>query len=36
MKNCLPWETTATDGNGGKVAACAFDQVAELLITEIT
>ena len=32
MKNCLPWETTATDGDGGKVAAAAGTQVVRRLI----
>jgi hypothetical protein len=32
MKNCLPWETTATDGDGGKAAAAAGTQVVRRLI----
>ena len=32
MKNCLPWETTATDGDGGKAAAAAETQAVRRLI----
>jgi len=32
MKNCLPWDTTATDGDGGKAAAAARTQVVRRLI----
>lgn len=32
MKNCLPWDTTATDGDGGKAAAAAGTQVVRRLI----
>ena len=32
MKNCLPWDTTATDGDGGKAAAAAETQVVRRLI----
>jgi hypothetical protein len=32
MTNCLPWETTATDGDGGKAAAAAGTQVVRRLI----
>ena len=31
MKNCLPWESTATDGDGGKAAAAAGTQVVRRL-----
>jgi len=32
MKNCLPWDTTATDGDGGKAAAAAETQAVRRLI----
>ena len=32
MKNCLPWDTTATDGDGGTAAAAAGTQVVRRLI----
>jgi hypothetical protein len=32
MKNCLPWDTTATDGDGGKAAAAAGTQAVRRLI----
>ena len=32
MKNCLPWGTTATDGDGGTAAAAAGTQVVRRLI----
>ncbi len=32
MNNCLPWDTTATDADGGKAAAAAGTQVVRRLI----
>ena len=32
MNNCLPWDTTATDADGGKAAAATGTQVVRRLI----